>query len=179
LQVTYVTSVNTLRQKEQQIVKDGWGKVGVAVTLQSVDAGVFFSSSPGNNDTAAHFYRDVQMFTNTFTSPFPANYMRQYYSGDPAKDIAQKENNWSGDNYIRWVNKEYNQMYDQALVELDPMKNDALWIKMNDLVVSQAVSLPLISRRIVSTRAKSLNVAENLSPFDGETRNIADWRRTG
>ena len=179
LQVTYVTSVNSLRQKEQQVVKDGWGKVGVAVTLQSVDAGVFFSSSPGNNDTAAHFYRDVQMFTNTFTSPFPANYMRQYYSGDPAKDIAQKENNWSGDNYIRWVNKEYNQMYDQALVELDPMKNDALWIKLNDLVVSQAVSLPLISRRIVSTRAKSLNVAENLSPFDSETRNIADWRRTG
>jgi peptide/nickel transport system substrate-binding protein len=179
LQVNYVTSVNTLRQKEQQIVKDGWGKVGIAVTLQSVDAGVFFSSSPGNNDTAAHFYRDVQMFTNTFTSPFPANYMRQYYSGDLAKDIAQKENNWSGDNYIRWVNKEYNQMYDQALVELDPTKNDALWIKMNDLVVSQAVSLPLISRRIVSTRAKGLSVVENLSPFDSETRNIADWRRTG
>jgi len=177
LQVTYVTSVNTLRQKEQAIVKDGWGKLGVAVTLQSIDAGVFFSSSPGNNDTASHFYRDVQMFTNTFTSPFPASYMRQYYSGEPAKDIAQKENNWSGDNYIRWVNKEYNQMYDQVLVELDQKKADALWVKMNDLVVTQAVSLPLIDRRIVSTHSKNLDVAENMTPFDSETRNIGDWRR--
>ncbi len=179
LQVNYVTSVNTLRQKEQAIVKDGWGKLGVAVTLQSIDAGVFFSSSPGNNDTASHFYRDVQMFTNTFTSPFPASYMRQYYSGDPAKDIAQKENNWSGDNYIRWVNKEYNQMYDQVLVELDQKKADALWVKMNDLVVSQAVSLPLIDRRIVSTHSKNLDVVENMTPFDSETRNIAEWRRKG
>ena len=177
MQVTYVTSVNTLRQKEQAIVKDGWAKLGVAVTLQSVDAGVYFSSSPGNNDTAAHFYRDVQMFTNTFTSPFPASYMRQWYSGDPAKDIAQKENNWAGDNYVRWANKEYNQMYDQVLIELDPKKSDALWIKMNDLVVSQAVSLPLIDRRIVSARSKNLDVAQNMTPFDSETRNIAEWRR--
>jgi peptide/nickel transport system substrate-binding protein len=178
LQATYVTSVNTLRQKEQAIVKDGWSKLGVAVTLQSVDAGVFFSSSPGNNDTFAHFYRDTAMFTNTFTSPFPANYMRQFYSGEPAKDIAQKENNWAGDNFTRWVNKEYNQMFDQALVELDPKKNDALWIKMNDLVVSQAISLPLIDRRIVSTHGKNLDVAQNMTPFDSETRNIAEWRRT-
>src|SRR5262249_25204920 len=126
MQVTYVTSVNTLRQKEQQIVKDGWAKLGVAVTLQSVDAGGFFSSSPGNNDTYAHFYRDVQMYTNSVTSPFPASYMRMFYSGEPAKDIAQKDNNWSGENTVRWVSKDYNQMYDQVLVELDQKKADAL-----------------------------------------------------
>src|SRR5262249_29857542 len=170
LQVAFATSVNTLRQKEQAIVKDGWSKIGVAVTLQSIDAGGFFSSSPGNNDTASHFYRDVQMFTNTFTSPFHASYMRQWYSGDPAKDIAQKENNWAGDNYVRWVNKDYNQMYDQVLVELDQKKADALWIKMNDLVVTQAISIPLIDRRIVSTRTKNVDVADNMTPFDSETR---------
>ena len=177
MQVTYQTSVNTLRQKEQQIVKDGWAKIGVATTLKSVDAGVFFSSSPGNNDTYSHFYTDVQMFTSTFGSPFPATYMIRFYSGDPAKDLAQKENNWSGRNIMRWVNKEYNQLYDQAQAELDPKKNDALWVKMNDLVVSQGVSLPLIDRRIVSSHAKSLDVGQNMSPFDSETRNIADWRR--
>jgi peptide/nickel transport system substrate-binding protein len=179
MQVTYVTSVNTLRQKEQAIVKDGWAKLGVAVTLQSVDAGVFFSSSPGNNDTFAHFYRDVQMYTNSSTSPFPASYMRMFHSGDPAKDIAQKENNWSGDNTVRWNSKEYNQIYDQVLVELDPKKAEALWIKLNDLVVSQAVSLPLIARRIVSARSKSLETGPNVTPFDSETWNLADWRRKG
>src|SRR5262249_31977722 len=113
LQVVYQTSVNTLRQKEQAIVKEGWAKIGVAATLKSVDAGVFFSSSPGNNDTYSHFYTDVQMFTSSPTSPFPATYMIRFYSGDPAKDLAQKENNWSGRNIMRWVSKEFNQMYDQ------------------------------------------------------------------
>ena len=177
MQVTYQTSVNTLRQKEQEIVKAGWAKIGVAVTLKSVDAGVFFSSSPGNNDTLSHFYTDVQMYTATFGSPFPSSYMNRFYSGDPAKDIAQKENNWSGRNVGRWVSKEFNQMFDQAQVELDPQKNDALWIKMNDLVVTQGASMPLIDRRIVSARSKSLDVGENMSPFDDEPRNIADWRR--
>jgi peptide/nickel transport system substrate-binding protein len=177
MQVVYQTSVNTLRQKEQQIVKEGWAKIGVAATLKSVDAGVFFSSSPGNNDTYSHFYTDVQMFTSTFGSPFPATYMIRFYSGDPAKDLAQKENNWSGRNIMRWVSKEFNQMYDQAQAELDPKKNDALWIKMNDLIIGQAVSLPLIDRRIVSAHGKSLDVGQNMTPFDTETRNIADWRR--
>jgi peptide/nickel transport system substrate-binding protein len=177
LEATYATSVNTLRQKEQQVVKDGFAKIGVGATLQSVDAGVFFGSSPGNTDTYSHFYRDLEMFTSTFSSPFPNQYMARFYSGDPAKDIAQKENNWYGLNIARWVSKEYNQMFDQAQSELDPKKNDGLWIKMNDLVVSEGVSLPVIDRRIVSVRSNTLDVGANQSPFDSETRNISDWRR--
>jgi len=179
MEITYSTSVNTLRQKEQEIVKAGWAKIGVATTLKSVDAGVFFSSSPGNNDTLAHFYNDVEMFTGTFGSPFPNSYMIRFYSGDPAKTMAQKENNWSGRNVVRWVSPEFNQLFDKAQTELDQQKNDALWIKMNDLVVTQGVSLPLIDRRLVSGRVKTLDVGANMTAFDTETRNIADWRRTG
>jgi peptide/nickel transport system substrate-binding protein len=176
-EATYATSVNTLRQKEQQIVKDGFAKIGVAVTLQSVDAGVFFSSAPGNNDTYAHFYRDLEMFTSTFASPFPSSYMARFYSGNPAHDIPQKDNNWSGIDTPRWQSKEYNGLYDEALKELDPKKNDALWVKMNDLVVEQGISVPLIDRKIVSVRSNTLETGQNMSAFDSETRNIADWRR--
>jgi peptide/nickel transport system substrate-binding protein len=178
MELTYVTSVNTLRQKEQQIVKEGWEKLGAKVTLQSVDAGVFFSSSPGNNDTLSHFYRDVQMYTGTFGIA-PVSYMRRFYSGDPSRDIAQRENNWSGPNSIRWVNKEYNTLYEDGLKELDPQKNAAIWMKANDVVVTQAAAIPLIDRKIVSVRAKTLDTAGNMGPFDAETHNIADWRRTG
>ncbi|HLW47977.1 MAG TPA: peptide ABC transporter substrate-binding protein [bacterium] len=177
LQGTYVTSVNTLRQKEQQIVKDGFAKIGVSITLQSVDAGVFFSSAPGNNDTYAHFYRDLEMFTSTFESPFPSGYMGRFYSGNPAHDVAQKENNWSGLDITRWIGKDFNSLYDQAQKELDPKQNDALWIKMNDLVVEQAISIPLIDRKSVDVRSNRLEVGKNLSAFDNGTRNIADWRR--
>ncbi len=48
---------------------------------------------------------------------------------------------------------------------------------MNDLVVEQAVTLPIIDRKNVSVRAKTLDTAGNMNPFDSETSNIADWRR--
>ena len=48
---------------------------------------------------------------------------------------------------------------------------------MNDLVVSQGVSLPIIDRRIVSARSNSLETGPSQSPFDSETRSIADWVR--
>jgi len=178
LQVVFQTSVNSLRQKEQEIAKAGWEKIGVATTLKSIDAGVFFSSSPGNTDTFAHFYCDVEMFTTTF-GPFPNQYMGRYYSGNPAKDVAQKENDWSGLDLTRWIDKTYNDMYDQVQAELDPKKSAELWIKMNDRVVDQVVTIPLIDRKAVSARGNTLDVGQNLSPFDDETRNIADWRRTG
>jgi peptide/nickel transport system substrate-binding protein len=176
LAVTFVTSVNTLRQKEQAIVKDGWGKIGVQTTLKSVDASVYFSSTPGNNDTLGHFYADVQMYT-TGQSLFPTSYMAAYYSGDPARDLSQKENNWTGTNSERWVNKDYNQLFDQAQKELDPKKNEALWVKMNDLLVEQAAVFPLIDRKIVSVRSSKLDTGKNMSPFDSETRNIGEWTR--
>jgi peptide/nickel transport system substrate-binding protein len=178
MEMTYVTSVNSLRQKEQQIVKQGWEKAGAKVTLQSVDAGVFFASSPGNNDTLAHFYRDVEMYTGTFGIA-PVSYMSRFYSGDPAVDIAQKENNWSGRNTIRWINKEYNALYEEGLKELDAEKNAAIWMKANDVVVNQAATIPLIDRKNVSVKSKTLDTANNMTPFDSETCTIADWRRTG
>ena len=67
----------------------------------------------------------------------------------------------------------------EAQAELDPQKNDGLWIKMNDIVVTQGASLPLVDRRLVSARAMNLDVGPNLTPFDSETWNIGDWRRTG
>jgi peptide/nickel transport system substrate-binding protein len=178
LRVTFATSVNTLRQKEQEIIKAGWAQIGIDTLLKPIDPGVYFGTSPGNTDNQIHFYRDVEMYTEGSAS-FPSYIMSRWYSGNPAKDIPQKENNWSGRNVCRWINEEYNELYNQGLVELDPKKNDALWIKMNDLVVTQAITLPIIHRKAVSARAKTLYVGENITPYSAETWNIADWRRIG
>ncbi|HXX38098.1 MAG TPA: peptide ABC transporter substrate-binding protein [bacterium] len=177
LQVVFQTSVNSLRQKEQEIIKASWEKIGVATTLKSIDAGVFFSSSPGNTDTYSHFYADIQMYT-TQCDPFPNSYMGRFYSGNPAVDVCQKENDWSGLNFTRYVDKTYNALFDQVQAELDPKKSIALWIKLNDRLIDQAVTIPLIDRKNVSARANTLDVGQNMLPFDDETLNIADWKRT-
>src|SRR5207247_3907565 len=52
LVLTFQTSINPLRQKEQALLKSNWHDIGVDIQLKAVDAGVYFSSDPGNPDTA-------------------------------------------------------------------------------------------------------------------------------
>ncbi|XTZ10175.1 MAG: peptide ABC transporter substrate-binding protein, partial [cyanobacterium endosymbiont of Rhopalodia yunnanensis] len=59
MKVVFQTSVNPLRQKTQEIVKQGLRKIGVDVELKNVDASIFFSSDPANNDTVEPFYADL------------------------------------------------------------------------------------------------------------------------
>ncbi len=170
--IVYQTSVNSLRQKEQEIVKQGFAQIGVDVTLKTVDAGVYFSSDAGNNDTASHFYTDIEMFTNGPTTPYPLDYMVSWW-GDP-KNLAQKSNSWAGNNVERWQNADYDAAYKAAQTELDPSKQAPLFITMNDLVVNQVVEIPLIQRNGVSGISKKLKNL-NLSPWVTNLWNIENW----
>ena len=87
------------------------------------------------------------------TPPPPATPPKQEPPKQEPKQVAQKANNWAGIDYVRWVDKQYNDWYDQVLVELDPEKSRALWIQMNDRVNEQAASWPLIDRTSVSAHA--------------------------
>ena len=122
MRLVYQTTVNPLRQREQDIVKAGWEQLGVGVELKAVQAGVFFSTDVGNPDTAAKFYTDVEMFTNGAESPDPTNYLASWTT----KEIASKSNEWRGDNYHRYSNPEFDAMYEQLLKETDTAKRNEL-----------------------------------------------------
>ncbi|MBX6342485.1 MAG: peptide ABC transporter substrate-binding protein, partial [Thermomicrobiaceae bacterium] len=83
MKILYQTTVNSVRQKTQEIVKKAFEQAGIQVELKSIDSKVFFDSSPGNPDTAAHFYADIEMFTNSSSSPYPIDYMASWW-GDPS-----------------------------------------------------------------------------------------------
>ena len=172
MKIVYQTSVNSLRQKEQEIVKQGFAQIGVDVTIKSVDASIYFSSDAGNNDTASHFYTDIEMFTNGPGTPYPLDYMVSWW-GDP-KNIAQKSNSWAGNNTERWQNADYDKAYTAAQTELDPTKQAPLFITMNDLVVNQVVEIPLIQRNGVSGANKKLqNLA--ISAWTSDLWNLMNW----
>lgn len=175
MEILYQTSINPVRQKTQEIIKNAFEQLGIKVELKSIDASVFFSSDPGNPDTYAHFYADIEMFTNGPASPYPLDYMLSWYGRED--NIAQKANNWAGNNIERWQNEEYDRAFEQAQTELDPDKQAELFIKMNDLVVNNVVVIPLVHRNSVSGRAKNLTGLE-LSRWTDETWNIANWRRS-
>jgi peptide/nickel transport system substrate-binding protein len=174
MKIVYQTTVNSLRQKEQEIVKAGWEKLGIKVELKTVDAKVFFSSDPGNPDTAAHFYTDVEMFTNGSDQPDQTSYLGGWVS----KQIAQKSNEWRGNNNERYNSPDYDALFAQYLKEADPDKRAALAIKLNDMLVSDVVVIPLVARILVDGQSKLLKgIVAN--PWESSLWNIAEWSKSG
>jgi peptide/nickel transport system substrate-binding protein len=174
MKLLYQTAVNPMRQKTQAIVKKAFEQVGVEVELKAVNPGVFFSSDPGNADAHAKFHADLQMFTVSPGSPDPQAHMLQFVSWE----IARKANNWAGQNVVRWINAEYDRLWNQAAIELDPVKRATLFIAMNDLLVEDAVVIPLIWRNEVVAVSQSLQGLE-LTTWDSNLWDLAYWYRRG
>ncbi|HBY44869.1 MAG TPA: peptide ABC transporter substrate-binding protein, partial [Chloroflexi bacterium] len=174
LSLTFITTTSPIRQKTQEIIKQSWEQIGVAVELKAIDAGVYFSSDAGNPDTVAHFYADISMFTNGPTSPFPLDYMSAFKSNEPATDLAQKSNNWSGNNYNRWVNEDFNKLYAEAATELDSDKQAKLFIAMNDLVINEVVRIGLVHRAGLSGFSNRIK-GHTPSSWEMAVYDLANW----
>jgi peptide/nickel transport system substrate-binding protein len=170
MKLVYQTSVNPVRQKTQAIVKKAFEKIGIEVELKAVNAGVYFSSDPANPDTVSHFYADIQMFSFSPGSPDPQAHLNRFVSWQ----IAQKANNWSGRNVVRWSNAEYDRLWKQAEGELDPVKRAALIIRMNDLLIEDVVLIPVIWRNGVRAVSHKLQGVE-LSDWDSDFWDLAYW----
>jgi peptide/nickel transport system substrate-binding protein len=174
LKIVYQTSINSLRQKTQQIVKQAAAKAGIEMELKSVTASVYFSSDVANPDTYTHFYTDIQMYTTTMTQPDPEIFMLQFASWE----VASKDNKWQGRNITRWRNEEYDKLYRAAESELDPVKRAALFIKMNDLVIQNVVVIPVVLRPAVAAMSNHLKGADQ-SGWDSNFWSLENWYREG
>src|SRR5262245_35920441 len=172
LKMLFQTSINAPRQKNQQIVKQAAARAGVELELKSVTASVFFSSDPANPDTYPHFYADLQMYNTTMSAPDPQYFMQQFTSWE----VSAKANKWQGRNITRWRNDEYDRTYTAADSELDPVKRAALFIKMNDLVIQNAVVVPVLWRNGVSASATGLR-GMDLTGWDSAFWRLPYWYR--
>jgi peptide/nickel transport system substrate-binding protein len=179
LSVTYVTSINSVRQKEQAIIKQALEKLGFKVELRQVDSGIYFDSSPGNEQNISHFYNDLEMYTNNVTTPIPTGYMLSFYGGPDLKNIAQKSNQWSGQNYSRYHNPEYDKLFEEAEKATDLEAAAQLFIKMNDIVIDDVAVVPIIDRSSGKYAIANTLQAENVGVSDLEVDywNIRNWVR--
>ncbi|KRQ14649.1 peptide ABC transporter substrate-binding protein [Bradyrhizobium manausense] len=171
LKFVYQTSINGPRQKTQAIVKQACQKAGIDVELKSVVASVFFSSDVANPDTYSKFYTDIEEFQIPMTQPDPALHMKRYISSQ----VASKDNKWQGQNFPRWVNKDYDAAIEAAETEIDPVKRAALYIKCNDMLWQDVVFIPVMHRLTVDACATALQPV--VSGWANRTDNIQDWYR--
>ncbi len=171
LRFIYQSSVNAPRQRTQAVYKQAAQRAGIDLELKSVTASVFFSSDVANPDTYTKFFADMQMYTTTMPQADPERFMNQFVSWE----ISSKANNWQGRNITRFRSEEYDRIFREAQGELDPVKRAALFIRMNDLVVSSNHIIPLVKRPTQSTSLNNLRPV--LSAWDGTTWLLSDWWR--
>jgi ABC-type transport system substrate-binding protein len=149
--------VKRFRPRIQEAVRAGWETIGIKVELGRLNGNDFFNVSPENEYSYAHFYRDVQMFSSGPSSPFPDPYFEDWYAGPENINVAQRANDWSGWNLQRYVNPEFDTMYEEARTTIDPERAVELFIAMNDLIVNDFVVVPLVARpqRILPSATRS------------------------
>jgi peptide/nickel transport system substrate-binding protein len=172
LRILYQTTTNAVRQATQALIKQWWTEIGVETELRNIDAGVFFSNDPASPDTATKFFADIEMFTNNFDGTDPQVYM----SGQICSEMPTPDNNWSGQNYARWCNPEYDALMKELEQTVNLDERAALVIQMNDMYVQGGGIIPLIHRGDVSARSNTLE-GVRMNTWDAELWNIADWTR--
>jgi peptide/nickel transport system substrate-binding protein len=147
LDLSYSTSINSVRQKTQQVVKQNLEAIGFRVTLEQVDAAIFFDSAVGNEQNLRHFYSDINVYTNSAGSPVPIDYMQLFYTGPGGENMAQASNGWSGQNVYRYQNPEYDALYERVLAgEITDIEQlNATLIQLNDMVIADNAIIPLVN----------------------------------
>lgn len=171
LKLVYQTSINSVRQKVQAIVKQACTKAGIEVEIKTVTASVFFSSDVGNPDTYGKFWADLEMFMFQRVGTDPDRYMQQWVSWESC----QKANQWQPNNKSRWVSAEYDKLFRAQEGELDPAKRAAIFIQMNDLVCAGGYVVPIAVRKNVIALSKTIEAPT--TGFDNDLASIADWYR--
>jgi peptide/nickel transport system substrate-binding protein len=104
--------------------------------------------------------------------------MLHWYAGPNGENIAQKENGWAKNNTQRYNNPDYDALYEQLEKTLDAQEAARLLIQMNDLLIADVVSIPIVQRAFstyaLSNKVRNENLANGPS-FVLPLWNIANW----
>lgn len=170
LNIVYQTTVNTVRQKTQDIMKQNWEKAGFKVELKAVPADVFFTNT--SPDGANHFWADVEMFTNNSDPDFT-----NYLNGWTSKQATGTANNWNSANYNRYQNPAFDTIIETLRTEKDPAKRATLFKQANDILILDVVIIPVVTRTQVTSGLS--NTLKNVVPsgWDSEMYAIQNWSK--
>ena len=172
LSIVFQTSVNAVRQKTQEIIKEALESIGFDVELKIIDSSIYFGPVGDNTNTRRHFYADLEEFAFSNKSPDPGAYLKAWTCGE----AAEMANNWSAANWSRYCNPAFDALYERSTKELDPDRRRQLIIEMNDLLIEDVAVIPMVERALAFGVSKNLEGVDP-TPWDVDVWNIKDWRR--
>lgn len=171
MRLLFSSNTNAVRQQIQSIVQENLRAIGVGVEARVVDTAQY--TNPQHENSIFQFTADMQVFFFGNAGIDPGDYLLRWTSAQ----IPQQSNDWSGNNVERWQNAEYDQLAAQIARDVNPEQRRAAIIRMNDLIVENVVMIPLVARAQASAVSRTLS-GVNLTPWDADVWNIADWRKT-
>ena len=99
-----------------------------------------------------------------------------WYAGPEGENIAQKSNDWSGQNYSRFQNADYDKLFEQVRLETDIAKAAELFIQLNDIVINDVAVVPLVNRAADKYGISTTLHDENVAVSDFEIR-LLEYRQ--
>ncbi|MDQ6834025.1 MAG: ABC transporter substrate-binding protein, partial [Chloroflexota bacterium] len=172
LKLVFESSVNAVREKEEQVIKQSFLQAGISMDIKNADAGVFFGQ-PDNPDAAQRADgKDIVMYTTGPSDPDAGDFLTNYQS----KFIPQKANGWKTGSPGRWKSDQYDQLAAQLIKELNPEKRATIEKQMNDVIVTNYFQIPIVDRYAANGHAKAL-LNTNYTPWDSALWNVAYWKK--
>ena len=172
LSLLFQTSTNAVRQETQALIRGMWARIGVETALRDIDAAVFFGGDPASPDTHGKFYADVQMYADGFRGTDPESYLAYW----TCAEMPGPENRWLGTNVPRFCDPAYDALAARLARTAPLAERAALARRMNDLLVADGSTIPLVWRARISARSNTL-LGVRMNPWDSELWNAADWHR--
>jgi len=136
LRLTLMTTAgNRIRELVQQVLQAYWRRLGIDIRIKNEPARVYFGVTVSQRK-----FTGLAMFA---WASAPESVPRSTLH---SSQIPTAANNWQGQNYTGFRNKEMDSLIDRIEVELDEKKREELWHKIQDIYVSELPVLPLYFR---------------------------------
>lgn len=159
------TAGNRSRELVQQVLQSQWKALGIEVRIRNQPARVFF----GETVTKRKFL-GLAMFA-WYSSP--ENVPRSTLHSD---HIPKPENNYAGQNYTGYANKEMDDLIEKIETELDREKRQLLWRRLQEIYAEDLPVLPLFFRADAYILPKWLSGVEPTGHEGITTYWIENWR---
>ncbi len=129
------TSGNRIRELSQQVMQNQWKSVCVEVSIKNQPSRTFFGELMRKRQ-----YTGLAEYANSTRVGLVPD---QFYAGSATPTEA---NNFTGQNWTAFSNPEMDSVMAQAQTELDPVKQKALWARMQAIYATELPELPLYFR---------------------------------
>ncbi|MGD1855903.1 MAG: peptide ABC transporter substrate-binding protein [Leptolyngbyaceae cyanobacterium] len=171
LQLVFQTSIGTIRQETQNLVKQQLAEIGIDILIERIRAEDFFSADPEQTRSINHFYADMQEYAIGNDIPDPIIYMGWW----TCDNIAALANNWQKPNNARYCNPDYDELWEAAREERDIDKRNDLFRQMDRKLAEDVAVLPIVHRAL-SNAVSDRITGYSFTPWDASTWDIANWQ---